>query len=185
MEVDEKVEAEKSEIAEMKDSEEEEEEDVVGEAMTDSEAPSYAVSDRTNIRPCIHCISKPMSCLSPDVLTFDTYVQIEHEAKNARDEDLKRQEETQETQEAQSQDAQEAEAAEEDEEDEAAEEDEEDEEAEAAEAEEDVGETQEAPEAPDAPEVPEAHQIVAADSNVRALEYCFIGWRDNTGAAFE
>ncbi len=166
MEVDEKVEAEKSEIAEMKDSEEEEEEDVVGEAMTDSEAPSYAVSDRTNIRPCIHCISKPMSCLSPDVLTFDKYVQIEHEAKNARDEDLKRQEETQETQEtqeAQSQDAQEAEAAEEDEEDEAAEEDE---------AEEDVGETQEAP---DAPEVPEAHQIVAADSNVRALEYCFIG----------
>lgn len=119
MEVDnEKVEAEKSEIAEMKDSEEEEEEEEdVGEAMTDSEA------------------------------------------KNARDEELKTQEETQETQEtqeAQSQDAQEAEAAEEDE---AAEADKEDEE---AEAEEDLGETQEAPEAP---EVPEAHQIVAADSN--------------------
>ena len=168
MEVDnEKVEAEKSEIAEMKDSEEEEEEEEdVGEAMTDSEAPTYAVSDRTIIhgQPCIHCMPKPMSCLSrSDVLTFDQHVQIEHEAKNARDEELKTQEETQETQEAQSQDAQEAEAAE------AAEADKEDEE---AEAEEDLGETQEAPEAP---EVPEAHQIVAADSNVGASEYCFIG----------
>ena len=171
MEVDdEKVEAEKSEIAEMKDSEEEED---VGEAMTDSEAQTYAVSDRTIIhgQPCIHCMPKPMSCLSrSDVLTFDKYVQIEHEAKNARDEELKTQEETQETQEtqeAQSQDVQEAEAAEEDE---AAEADKEDEE---AEAEEDLGETQE--EAPEAPEVPEAHQIVAADSNVGASEYCFIG----------
>lgn len=184
MEVDnEKVEAEKSEIAEMKDSEEEEEEEEdVGEAMTDSEAPTYAVSDRTIIhgQPCIHCMPKPMSCLSrSDVLTFDQHVQIEHEAKNARDEELKTQketQETQETQEAQSQDAQEAEAAEEDE---AAEADKEDEE---AEAEEDLGETQEAPEAP---EVPEAHQIVAADSNVGASEYCFIGWRNTTGAAFE
>lgn len=171
MEVDDgKVEAEKSEIAEMKDSEEEEED--VGEAMTDSEAPTYAVSDRTIIhgQPCIHCMPKTMSCISrSDVLTFDKSVQIEHEAKSARDEELKTQEETQETQEAQSQDAQEAEAAEEDE---AAEADKEDEEAEAEETQEDLGETQEAAEAPEAPE---AHQIVAADSNVGAPEYCFIG----------